>query len=207
MAKRNVHLILYGPEGSGKSTQAKKIADKYEIPYLGSGDLVRSAAENDKGALGETCKLVLEEGKYVADSEMFVLWKKRLKGKDINGGWIMDGFPRNISQAKFLDKKLDKYGQKVDAVIHLKVRRPESIERLLKRGRKLGNGQLHDSLDKIKERLKRYHDGEKRVLGFYKNKRLLISVDGESPVGKVYENVMRELEKHLKRREGRGKNE
>ncbi|MBI5465612.1 nucleoside monophosphate kinase, partial [Candidatus Gottesmanbacteria bacterium] len=78
-----MHIIFYGPEGAGKGTQAKLLSEKLNLPILTSGDLVREAAANDPGLLGDICRRALHEGKYVADSEMFVLWKNRLKRKDM----------------------------------------------------------------------------------------------------------------------------
>src|SRR5258706_12887837 len=132
-----MHIVFYGPEGSGKGTQAKLLSDALHLPILTSGDLVRDAAENDKGIIGEVCRQALVEGKYVADSEMFVLWKRRLKEEDAKGGWIMDEFPRNVEQAKFLDDKIDKYAYKVEKVVYLNLSEEESIRRLSKRARTL----------------------------------------------------------------------
>ena len=147
-----MHIVLFGPEGSGKGTQAKLLSDALKLPILTSGDLVRDAAEKDKGIIGEVCKQALSEGKYVADSEMFVLWKWRLKEEDAKGGWIMDGFPRNVEQARFLDDKIDKYGYKVERVIYLNLPEEESMKRLLARARPLhkGSTELHDSPQRIK---------------------------------------------------------
>src|SRR4030043_2176235 len=132
-----MHIVFYGPEGSGKGTQAKLLVEKLNLPILTSGDLVRDAAANDKGIIGEVVRLSLHEGKYVADSEMFVLWKWRLKDEDAKGGWIMDGFPRNVEQAKFLDDKISKYGYKIEKVIYLHISEEESLRRLKKRARPL----------------------------------------------------------------------
>src|SRR4030042_1831154 len=99
---------------------------------------------------------------------MFVLWKQRLKEPDVQNGWILDGFPRNQSQADFLADKLEKYGKKVDAVFYLQVREKESIKRLKKRGRRNPDGQLHDTDERIRERLRMYKKGEEGVLTLYK---------------------------------------
>ena len=101
-----MHFVFIGPEGSGKGTQAKLLAEKLKIPHLVSGDLVRKYAKEDKGLIGDICREALETGRYVADSEMYVLWKQRLKEPDVKNGWIIDGFPRNPTQAKFLERKM-----------------------------------------------------------------------------------------------------
>ena len=185
-----MHIIFYGPEGSGKSTQAKLLSEKLKIPALVSGDLVRKYAKEDKGIMGDTCKEALAKGHYVADSEMFVLWKHRLKESDVNHGFVIDGFPRNLDQVKFLEEKLEKYNKKEDVVFFLKVSEKESVKRLLKRKRKAPNGKLHDSPELIKERLKRYKKEEKEVLKFYKKRGLLRVINGEQSIEEIHNDIM-----------------
>ena len=189
----SLNIIFYGPEGSGKTTQAKTLADKLGVPALVSGDLVRRMAEIDKGIMGDICRETLSKGHYVADSEMFVLWKARLKDEDTQNGWVIDGFPRNLTQAEFLADKLDKYGKRVDIVFYLKVEEGESIRRLLKRGRKSPDGSLHDSEELIRERLKRYKAEEADVLSYYSQSGILVEIDGERDIeeiaGDIYKRV------------------
>jgi len=185
-----MHIIFYGPEGSGKSTQAKLLSEKLNVPALVSGDLVRKYAKEDKGIMGNTCREVFKTGHYVPDSEMFVLWKHRLKEPDTGKGFVIDGFPRNLDQVKFLEEKLEKYNKKEDVVFFLKVSEKESIKRLLKRGRKSPDGSLHDTPEKIKERLKRYKKEEKQVLKFYKKKRLLRIINGEQSIKEIHNDIM-----------------
>lgn len=187
-------IILYGPEGSGKSTQGKLLAKKLNLPHLVSGDLVRKYAAEDKGIMGRICSETLKKGHYVADSEMYVLWKQRLKEKDVQKGFIIDGFPRNMSQALFLDDKVSKYGKKISAALYLKVREKISIERLLARGRKSPDGSLHDSQENIKERLRRYKTEEKDVLDFYRKKGVLIEINGEQEIEKIHEDIIKQIE-------------
>jgi adenylate kinase len=191
-----MHIVFYGPEGSGKGTQAKLLTQKLNLPILTSGDLVRDAAANDKGIIGEVCRQALEEGKYVADSEMFVLWKWRLKEEDAKGGWIMDGFPRNVEQAKFLDDKIDKYGYKVEKVIYLNLSEAESLRRLLARARPLHPGSIEtgDTPERIKTRLTMYKEGEKDVLDYYRARGVLIEINAEQTIEKVHEEIMRNIQ-------------
>lgn len=188
-----MHIIFFGPEGSGKGTQAKLLADELKIPILTSGDLVRDAAVNDKGIIGAVCKQALEEGKYVADSEMEVLWKWRLKEDDAKGAWIMDGFPRNVDQATFLDDKIDKYGYKVELVVFLDLPEEVSYDRLIKRGRPMypGSTELHDSPERIKSRLAIYKEGEKAVLDYYQTSGVkLVHINANQNIEKVHADIM-----------------
>lgn len=187
-----MHIVFFGPEGSGKGTQAKLLAQKLQIPILTSGDLVRDAAEHDKGIIGEVARQALAEGKYVADSEMFVLWKWRLKEPDAQESWIMDGFPRNVDQALFLDDKLEKHGQKIDRVFYLNLPEEISKERLLRRARPLtpGSTELHDSPDRIQTRLSMYRDAAPKVLAHYKSLGVLVEVNANQPLEDVHKEIM-----------------
>ena len=196
-----MHFVFYGPEGSGKGTQAKLLSDELHIPILTSGDLVRDAAINDKGIIGTVCRQALEEGKYVADSEMEVLWKWRLKEDDAKGAWIMDGFPRNVDQAKFLDDKIDKYGYRVEFVFFLKLPEEVSYDRLIKRARPLheGSTELHDSPERIKSRLAIYKAGETEVLEYYKTtKATLAEIDANRSIDDVHADIMAHIEQYKK---------
>ena len=190
-----MHIVFYGPEGSGKGTQAKLLAEALHLPILTSGDLVRDAAANDKGIIGEVARQSLVEGKYVADSEMFVLWKWRLKEEDAKGGWIMDGFPRNVEQVKFLDDKLDKYGYKVDKVIYLNLSEAESFKRLIARKRSLHEGSIEtgDTPERIQTRLEMYKTGEKDVLDHYRNNGVLVEINADQSIEDVHSEIMKKI--------------
>lgn len=190
-----MHILMYGPEGSGKGTQAKLLSRVLHIPILTSGDLVRDAAANDKGMIGDVCREALTEGKYVADSEMFVLWKRRLKEDDAKNDWIMDGFPRNVDQATFLDDKLNKYGYKVEAVFYLQIPEEESLRRLVKRARPLhpGSLELHDSPERIRTRLQIYKEGETQVLEYYRKQGVLVEINAALSPEEVHESIITHL--------------
>jgi adenylate kinase len=157
--------------------------------------LVREAASTDKGIIGDACRKALSEGRYVADSEMFVLWKRRLKEEDAKKDWIMDGFPRNVEQAKFLDEKLEKYGYKVEAVVHLVISEEESLKRLTKRARPLhpGSKELHDSPERIRSRLRMFQENEKPVLEYYRAKGVLLDITGEQSEEGVHEEILQKI--------------
>jgi len=184
-------ILFYGPEGCGKTTQAKLLAKKLNLPYLGSGDLVRRYSRKDQGIMGDICRDSLSKGHYVADSEMFVLWKQRLKEPDVQVDFVMEGFPRNHTQAFFLAEKLNKYGKQINFVFYLDVSKAESIKRLLKRGRKSPDGSLHDSPEKIKQRLKIYHQQEADVLKFYQEQDLLKKVNGEQTIEQIHQEILK----------------
>lgn len=194
-----LNIIFYGPEGSGKTTQGKLLSEKLGVPHLVSGDLVRWGAAQDKGMIGDVCRESLAKGYYVADTEMFVLWKNRLKQPDTDKGWVIDGFPRNLTQAEFLADKLDKYGKKVDLVFYLKVSEEESMKRLLKRGRKNPDGSTNDTEELIRERLRRYKAEEADVLSYYSQMDLLVEVNGERSIEEIFSDIYSQVGKKLQR--------
>lgn len=190
-----MHIVFFGPEGSGKGTQAKLLSERLRLPVLTSGDLVRGAAVADQGEIGEACRKALESGTYVADTQMFELWNRRLGQPDAAVGWIMDGFPRTRQQAVFLDQKTKEYGYAIDKVLYIKLSDEESMRRLTKRARPLtpGSSVLHDSPQRIKSRLAAYHRNEQQLLAFYKERGVLVQINGEqSP-----EEVAKEISVHI----------
>lgn len=190
----SLNIIFYGPEGSGKSTQAKLLAEKLAVPHVASGDLVRWGAASDKGMIGDVCRESLAKGYYVADSEMFVLWKTRLKQADMSQGWVIDGFPRNLAQAEFLAEKLDKYNQTVDVAFYLNVPEEESIKRLLLRGRKNPDGSTNDTEELIAERLRRYKAEEQDVLSYYTQTGSLIEIDGLRTITEIAADIWSKIQ-------------
>ncbi len=183
---------MYGPEGSGKGTQAKLLSDALKIPILTSGDLVREAATIDKGHIGNVCRLALNEGKYVNDADMYTLWERKIVEESVKGGWIMDGFPRNVEQAKFLDEKMRSLDAKIDKVFYLNISQEESMKRLIKRARPLhpGSTELHDSPERIKKRLAVYYTGQKGLLEYYRPQGILVEISAEKSIDEVHADIM-----------------
>lgn len=190
-----MHLIIYGPEGSGKGTQAKLLSEKLELPIYTAGDLVRSAAINDKGRLGKAAKVALTSGKYLSDKEMFSLLRKQLATGQAKKGVILDGFPRTKKQAELLLKEINRLGFKIDKLIYLKLSDNQARARLIKRKRPLfaGSKLLHDTPERIDKRLKTYRALETEVIKLFREKNLLLTVDGSNTPEVVFKDILEGL--------------
>ncbi len=187
-----MHLVFYGPEGSGKGTQAKLLSEKLGVPILTAGDLVRHEAESSKSALGDICRKVLSEGKYLPDKQINLLLARKLTSEKESKGFILDGFPRTFEQAKFLEKVLHKVGTKLDKFIYLKLSDDEAVKRLAKRKRTLfgGSNINHDTPQRVKQRLNVYRKKEKDVLRFYRPKNITLQVDASKKVNEIFDDIV-----------------
>jgi adenylate kinase len=174
-----VRILILGPQGSGKGTQARRIAANRDIPHVATGDILRTAiAEGTE--LGEQVAPVLERGDLVPDDLMVELIRERLADED---GFVLDGFPRTVPQAEALDAVLDEIGKPLDAVILLEVGDDVALERLLER--RAEEGRTDDAPDVIRNRLRLYHGLTEAVVDRYRDSRMLVAVDGERPVEEV----------------------
>lgn len=190
-----MHFVFFGPEGSGKGTQAKLLSQKLGLAVFTTGDLVREAAANDQTELGNMCRKVLLEGKYLPDKEVSKLLETKLKSDTAQKGFILDGFPRSLKQAQFLDETIRKSGYGLDKFIYLKLADDEAVKRLAKRKRAIFGGSkiLHDDPERVRQRLAVYRENEKQVLEFYKNKGLLLEVNALGRVEEIFNNILRGL--------------
>lgn len=164
-------LIFLGPPGAGKGTQAQILADFYQIPHISTGDILRQAIAQ-KTPLGQKARLYVETGELVPDDLILDLIKERLSQPDSQTGWILDGFPRNVSQASFLEDLLKELDQTADRVINLEVPDRVLIERMLGRGRK------DDNEETISRRLEIYREQTAPVIDFYRKRNLLEPING-----------------------------
>lgn len=187
-----MHFVFYGPEGSGKGTQAKLLSEKLGIPIYTAGDLVRETAQNDKNDLGEMCRKVLKEGKYLPDADINMLLANKLKSKEAKKGFILDGFPRTLVQAQFLDEVLKKSGISLDKFIYLKLSDAEAVKRLAKRKRTIfGTSKiLHDSHQRVSQRLKVYRNKERDVLQFYAHKNITLQIDATKKINEIFDEIV-----------------
>ena len=184
MAKR---LIFLGPPGAGKGTQAQVLSENHQIPHVSTGDILRAAVAQQT-PLGKQAKDYMDRGELVPDALILNLIQDRLSYKDISNGWILDGFPRNVNQAAFLEELLVKLDQNADCVLNLEVPDEVLVERLLARKRKDDNEQT------IRRRLEVYHQDTVPVINFYQEKETLRTIDGNQSMEEVSESLSRVIE-------------
>jgi adenylate kinase len=177
-----VRLIFLGPPGAGKGTQAQSLAQARGIPHISTGDILRGAVAQ-KTELGQKAQSYMDRGELVPDQLMLDLVRERLAQSDAAPGWVLDGFPRTAVQAAFLDALLQEMSQACDAVVNFEVPDEILVERLLGRGRK------DDTDAVIRHRLVVYHQQTAPLIDFYRDRDLLLSIDGNQPVEIVSQNL------------------
>lgn len=213
-----MNIILLGAPGSGKGTQAAKIVEKYQIPQISTGDILRKAIiENTE--LGQRAKEFVEKGELVPDSIVINLIHERLSQDDCQNGFILDGFPRTVVQAEALENDLKSLGKKLDVAFNVDVDEEEIVRRLSGRRicRRCGkNFQLYfnppqqigicddcggeldqredDQVETVRRRLEVYYTQTAPLINYYRKASLLKMVDGKKSVPQVFEEIKRVLE-------------
>jgi adenylate kinase len=198
-----MRLILLGPPGAGKGTQAQRLVEKYGIPQLSTGDMLRAAKEAGT-PVGLKAKAVMDAGQLVSDAIVNAIVAERIEEPDCAKGFILDGYPRTLPQADATEKMLAKAGLKLDAVIEFTVDDDELVARIAKRAeeaRAAGKPvRSDDDPAKVPVRLREYYKNTAPLIGYYYAKGLLKTVDGmadmdtvtsaiEGILGKVAENA------------------
>jgi len=183
-----VRILILGPQGSGKGTQAKRIAAAYDAPHVATGDILR-AAVSDGSELGKQVRPILERGDLVPDELMVGLIRERLADED---AFVLDGFPRTVAQAEALDAMLDEIGKPLDAVILLRVSDEVATARLEARAR--AEGRVDDSPEAIRNRLRLYHELTELVVERYQLAGIEVIVDGEQTMDDVFADIQDALE-------------
>lgn len=171
-------LIFLGPPGAGKGTQAQIISENHQIPHVSTGDILRAAVTQGT-SLGKQAKDYMNRGELVPDTLILDLIQDRLSYEDTAEGWILDGFPRNVNQAAFLEELLTKLNQSADYVLNLEVPDEILVSRLLERKRK------DDNESTIRRRLEVYHQDTVPVIDFYQQKKTLKIIDGNRTMEEV----------------------
>jgi adenylate kinase len=207
-----MRVILLGPQGAGKGTQAQRLADKVGAQHISTGDIVR--AEIALGSeLGKKVQEYNDRGDLVPDEIIVEMAKPYLDDAD---AWLLDGFPRNEAQAKALEEALDEIGEDIDAVVALEAPDDALVERLSGRRQSQASGKIYhveydpppengddpgpfiqrkdDAEDAIRHRLELYHDQTEPLKDYYADKGLLVTVDAEQEIAKVTEDILEAVE-------------
>ncbi|MFF2053064.1 adenylate kinase [Leifsonia sp. NPDC058194] len=179
-------LLIVGPPGAGKGTQASRITTVYGIPDISTGDIFRANIKNET-PLGKQVKAIVDAGDYVPDSLTNQLVTDRLAEDDAANGFLLDGYPRTLAQVDYLDEMLAAQGQKLDAVIQLVADQDEIVARLTKRA--LEQGRADDSEEAIRHRQDVYLRETSPLVDVYSQRGLLIEVDGLGEIDEVAERV------------------
>jgi adenylate kinase len=177
-----MRLILLGPPGAGKGTQAKILVESYGIPQLSTGDILRAAIAA-KTPLGLEAKAIVDRGDLVSDDIVNGIVSERLDAEDCKPGFILDGFPRTIAQAEALDAMLVDKGIKLDGVIELTVDPEELVRRVIQRSK--DSNRADDNPDVVRKRLDVYKQQTAPLVEYYRDEGLLRSIDGMAPVESV----------------------
>ena len=180
-----MRIILFGPPGCGKGTQAVLISEALSIPHLSTGDMLRNAVSS-KSEIGLKAKDIMEKGGLVSDEVVLSIVQERVANSDSKKGFILDGFPRTVNQAERLDLILNEE-QKIDCVLRIKVDEEEIIKRLIDRGRN------DDKPDIIKNRFKSYNAETQPLIPFYETREILFNIDGMQEVEKVSAEIKKVL--------------
>jgi adenylate kinase len=186
-----VNILLLGPQGSGKGTQAKRIETEYGIPHIATGDMLRAAIEHGT-ELGREVKPIVESGQLVPDELMIDLIRERLSEPDAAGGFVLDGFPRTSAQADALDVMLDEIGRGLSIVFEFQVPDDVATERLLKRSEL--EGRTDDSPDVIARRLALYHEQTEPLVEHYRLQGNLVGIHADRSVNEVFSEIQEALE-------------
>lgn len=185
-----MRLIILGPPGAGKGTQATRIAEHYGIPAISTGDIFRANIKNET-ELGLQVKEILASGGYVSDDITNAIVEARLAEDDATPGFLLDGYPRTTAQVTALDAMLAKTDHSIGKVLELVVDDEVVVQRLLKRAEL--EGRVDDTEEVIRERMAIYHRETKPLSDAYEQRGLLVKVDGEGEVDEVAERIVAAL--------------
>lgn len=186
-----LNILLLGPQGAGKGTQAKRISDEYAIPHVASGEILRAemAAGTD---LGRRVKVIYDRGDLVSDDLMIELIRTRLEQPDTDAGFVLDGFPRTTVQAEALDQILADIGRTFSVVFALQIPDEIAFERL--RRRAVLEGRADDTDEAIQRRLDNYHRETEPLIEYYRVRGNLVPIHGDRSENEVFAEIQAALE-------------
>ncbi|MDR3474565.1 MAG: adenylate kinase [Devosia sp.] len=187
-----MRLILLGPPGAGKGTQAKNLTEAYNIPQLSTGDILRSAIRAGT-PLGLQAKAIVDRGDLVSDEIVNGIVSDRIDQEDARNGFILDGFPRTIPQAEALERMLEEKAMKLNAVVEITADAETLTRRIINRARegaKTSGARADDNEEVVRNRLNVYREQTAPLVEYYRTKGLLKTVDGMAPVEEVTAAIM-----------------
>ncbi len=186
-----MRLVLVGPPGAGKGTQAARLAEQYSVPAISTGDIFRANVKGET-PLGKKAQEYMSVGALVPDEVTNAMVKDRLGKDDLDAGFLLDGYPRNPEQAVELDEMLTELGVELDAVLEITADFDEVTKRLLNRARL--EGRVDDTEEVIRKRLDIYAESTAPVTAFYEGRGILVSVDGIGDVDDVTSRIVAALD-------------
>lgn len=179
-------LLLLGPPGAGKGTQADRIANKVGIPQISTGDMLRAAVVA-KSPIGLEAKSYMDRGDLVPDEVVIGVARERMVQPDAKRGFILDGFPRTAAQAAALDEILAEHNERLERCIALLVDEDELVERLLKRAEI--EGRTDDNEGTIRNRMRVYREQTAPLLDYYRGRGVLVEIDGAGEIDEIAERI------------------
>jgi adenylate kinase len=178
-----MRVVLLGPPGAGKGTQADRIADRFQLVHVATGDILRANVAGGT-PLGEVAQAYLDSGELVPDDVVVAMMLERLTQPDCAQGFLLDGFPRSVAQARALDQQLAELGTPLDAAINLEVAEEELLHRLARRGR------ADDNAETVRRRLQVFVSSTRPLLDYYDGQGLLFSVAAAGTIDEVSERIL-----------------
>lgn len=183
-------LLLLGPPGAGKGTQAERLMEKLGVPQISTGDLFRETVASG-GKLGKQLKAIMDRGELVSDEIVIDMVRERLAQPDARNGFMLDGFPRTVAQAEALDGLLEELDVKLERCVALQVDEDAVVQRLLKRAEI--EGRSDDNEETIRKRMRIYREQTRPLVDYYRDRGVLVEVDGMGSVEQVGDAIQEAL--------------